>query len=861
MQDKLSFNCQNKKSDFATTSAEFHYRPNLLLEPIHQKINLSFTIKESLCQGSVTHRIKANNATTTNLQLNASNFTISAIKSFNETNNQDFSITWGYDGSIISVSWADPWKTAEIRELEIIYEVKNPIAGLYYSYPDEFHPEKPVYVGADHETERARYWLPCVDHPSIRTTLEFYLTSDSTHTILANGKFLDEKITGDKKTAHWLLDFPCPSYLITLCIGDLVSYSDRDANAGNGFIPVKYFTTKQYTANDLKLSFDRTPKMLEWMNKKLGVPLPYPKYYQYALPQHGGAMENISLVSWDDFAVLDDIFSKEFTWSVDQTNVHEMAHSWFGDAVVIKDFAHAWMKESWATYMETVWLEEMVSKEEADYDRFFNERRYKNETKKYVRPIVTNKYDSSWMMFDNHLYPGGSQRIDMLRKMLGDETFWKAVTDYLKTFQGKFAETSDFQHKLEENSGLNLQKFFDQWYYSKGFPILKISYKFDDKNKLIELKIKQAQVDKEKQIGLFEFPLEVMIETLENQFTSFAFNVKDEDHVFYVKTESEPKQIEIDPKNKVLMDYEFNPGTEMLKRIYKFGSIKNKILASNELAKDASLQSLDFLTEQYKSETFWGLKNELLESIGTIYNPETINRLLSILETEKDPLVLKELFRILQNQPITDQVVHKVQEYLARAEPLYLTQSNALQILGLNRSNSKEMFEFLRNYQIQQDKKEIIKNGKRIAIGKLRSQEGINYLLNEIKKPTMTDLELPRLIDALSEAVVWAEDKVQDELKEIFINKIKITKNQSTLRSLGNALARFNDPSLNTHLQKMKAKFAFQDHPMIDKMIERNKAKTPNEEFKKLDERLTKMEKENLELKDKVSKLESLIKK
>ena len=601
--------------------------------------------------------------------------------------------------------------------------------------------------------------------------------------------------------------------------------------------------------------------MLEWMNKKLGVPLPYPKYYQYALPQHGGAMENISLVSWDDFAVLDDIFSKEFTWSVDQTNVHEMAHSWFGDAVVIKDFAHAWMKESWATYMETVWLEEMVSKDEADYDRFFNERRYKNETKKYVRPIVTNKYDSSWMMFDNHLYPGGSQRIDMLRKMLGDETFWKAVTDYLKTFQGKFAETSDFQHKLEENSGLNLQKFFDQWYYSKGFPILKISYKFDDKNKLIELKIKQAQVDKEKQIGLFEFPLEVMIETLENQFTSFAFNVKDEDHVFYVKTESEPKQIEIDPKNKVLMDYEFNPGTEMLKRIYKFGSIKNKILASNELAKDASLQSLDFLTEQYKSETFWGLKNELLESIGTIYNPETINRLLSILETEKDPLVLKELFRILQNQPITDQVVHKVQEYLARAEPLYLTQSNALQILGLNRSNSKEMFEFLRNYQIQQDKKEIIKNGKRIAIGKLRSQEGINYLLNEIKKPTMTDLELPRLIDALSEAVVWAEDKVQDELKEIFINKIKITKNQSTLRSLGNALARFNDPSLNTHLQKMKAKFAFQDHPMIDKMIERNKAKTPNEEFKKLDERLTKMEKENLELKDKVSKLESLIKK
>ena len=352
-----------------------------------------------------------------------------------------------------------------------------------------------------------------------------------------------------------------------------------------------------------------------------------------------------------------------------------------------------------------------------------------------------------------------------------------------------------------------------------------------------------------------------MIETLENQFASFAFDVKDEDHVFYVKADSEPKRIEIDPKNKVLMDYEFNPGTEMLKRIYKFSSIKNKILAANEIAKDASVRSLDFLTEQYKNESFWGLKNELLELIGSIYNSEAGSRLSTLLETEKDPMVLKELLRVLQNQPITDQIVHRTQEYLAREESLYLATSNALQILGLNRSKSKEMFEYLKNYQIHQDKKVIIKNGKKMAIGKLRTQEAINNLLDDIKKPTITILEFPSLIDALSEVVVWARDKVQDEVKEIFINKIKTETNQSTLQALGNALARFNDPSLNTHLQKIKAKFAFQDYPMIDKMIERNKAKTPNEEFKKLEERLTKMEKENLELKDKVLKLESLIQK
>ncbi len=859
MQENTVENCQFKKGDFASATAEYHYRPNIQLEPIHQKINLTFNIKESYCKGSVIQRVRANTNTKISLKLNGINFTISEIKSYNESEKKDFKINWNYDGSIITISWIEEWLLNETRDVEIFYEVKKPIAGLYYSYPDNDHPNKPVYVGADHETERARYWLPCVDHPSIRTTLDFQLTSNSEHIILANGKLIDEKVDGTKKTAHWALDFPCPSYLITICIGDLVVYEDRDADAGKGPIHVKYFTTKNYTPNDLKLSFDRTPKMLEWMNKKLRIPLPYPKYYQYALPQHGGAMENISLVSWDDISVLDEIFAKENTWNVDQINVHEMAHSWFGDSVVIKDFAHAWLKESWATYMETVWLEETVSKEEADYDRFFNERRYKNETKRYVRPIVTNKYDSSWSLFDSHLYPGGSQRIDMLRKLLGDKIFWEAVTDYLQTFQGKIAETFDFQRKLETHSGLNLQKFFDQWYYGKGYPILKISYNYDSKNKFIELKIQQSQMDKEREIGLFEFELELSIEINENKFEDFVFTIKDEQHVFYIKADNTPKQILIDKENKILMDYEFNPGSEMLKKIYSFGSIKNKILSANELAKDGSIGTIDFLAEQYKKEQFWGLKNELVETIGSIYNNHAYNALLTFLDTEKNPLVLKELVKTVQNIPINEQVIEKIKKLLINNDILYLAYVNSLQTLGMYKEKKDEMFNFLKNYTPSVDKKKLLINGKRNAIGKLRSKASTQYLLEDLKRKDLTNSEIISLINALSESITWAEEKDQEQIKELFIDQIKLRENSQTLRALANALGKFNDPSLNSHLLKIKSKIPFQEYPLIDKIIEKNKGKSPNDEIKKLEERLTKLEKENLDLKEKISKFESIL--
>ena len=94
--------------------------------------------------------------------------------------------------------------------------------------------------------------------------------------------------------------------------------------------------------------------MLDWMTGFLDSTYPYPKYFQVAVPGIGGAMENISLVSWDDSWLVDERAHAEFGWLVDVINLHEMAHTWFGDVVVCRDFAHSWLKESWATYMESI---------------------------------------------------------------------------------------------------------------------------------------------------------------------------------------------------------------------------------------------------------------------------------------------------------------------------------------------------------------------------------------------------------------------------------------------------------------------------------------------------------------------------
>ena len=53
----------------------------------------------------------------------------------------------------------------------------------------------------------------------------------------------------------------------------------------------------------------------------------------------------------------------------------------------------------------------------------------------------------------------------MLRKLVGDATFFRGVQAYLKTFAGKTVETDDFRKCLEDSSGQNLTLFFDQVCY------------------------------------------------------------------------------------------------------------------------------------------------------------------------------------------------------------------------------------------------------------------------------------------------------------------------------------------------------------------------------------------------------------
>ncbi len=610
--------CAGERGDFTIPGAESHYPPDLGLEPKHLDLTLSFDIPARSAEGVVVTRVVANRPGERKLVLDACDLLDVEVK-----DPAGRALSAQVDGRRITVLWEEPFARGETREVRIAYRVDHPRSGLVFSGPDAEYPDRASWVATDHETERARYWLPCVDQPAVRTTLSFHLTAPEEMVILAGGVLESEERNGDgTKTAHWRLDFPCPSYLLCLTVGEFVRVDDEPFEGR----PIAYFGAKgRVTPENLRRSFGRTPEIMGWLQEKMGNPFPFPKYYQFALPAFGGAMENISLVSWDDFFVADEILAKDLVRFTDIVNVHEMAHSYFGDAVVIRDFAHAWLKESWATYTEALWYEDKEGDDAFRYDLLQCARRYMKEADtRYQRPIVTRVYNSSWDMYDRHLYPGGAIRLHMLRRELGDEVFWPAVHDYLRRYSGRTVETGDFRRVMEEHSGRSLVRFFEQWFYRKGFPDLKVTFAHDPEKGEGTFTLVQKQVPEEKLSpkkkdetgapGPFAFDLVIAWERPDETWERRTVAVSERNHVFVFPMAAPPLQVRIDPDGSVVHRLEMNPGDKMLLRaVRRAPDVVGRILAAEELVKTGKRQNLLAVAEAWAEATGLDVEDDLPE--------------------------------------------------------------------------------------------------------------------------------------------------------------------------------------------------------------------------------------------------------
>ncbi len=790
--------------DFAPSGVTPHHAPDLTLEPSHLAIDVRLDLDAARLEGTVTNTVLARTEGATDLTLNAVDLDISDV-----VDADGLDLAWSYDGEHIAIAWSEPVARGEQRRVAVTYSVERPLTGLTFVTPTEAHPDWRWAV-TDHETERARHWLPCLDHTSVRTTLEVRLRAASDLTMLSNGLLVSREDHEDgTSTAAWRLEQPCPSYLVCFAIGDFVK-----ADGGSvGGREIASFAPPSFGTDSLERSFGPTAEMMEWMEGRLRTPFPYPKYFQFAVPGIGGAMENISLVSWDAMFLADESLRAELGWRIDMVNLHEMAHSYFGDAVVCRDFSHTWLKESWATYMQSVWLGDVEGEDSAAFQLHKDKAAYFEESDtQYARPIVTREFSSSWDMFDRHLYPGGAVRLHMLRRLLGEEDFWNGVADYLERYSGQTVETGDFRRTMERASGRTLTRFFDQWLRSPGYPKLKATFKHKDGT--AELQIEQTQVDEEKGIGLFDLPLQVAIEDQDGNWTRRRVSLSEQRHVLVVPMAARPQQVVLDPDGDLVFGLEFAPGADLLRRQLAQGpTLSSRLQAAVLLRKKVDPRTAKALVSGFQEASHWGLQVAIAGTLGAAGTLAAADALAMLLDEATDVRVMAPLASAC-GKLREDVLARALVRFVSREDLPHVASMAALDSLGRQRSDEDEILGLLLGHANRPTWGDWGRQGAMAGLGAQRSAAGRTELGRHLRDRTTNPRVRIAAATALAGSARFGDAVARQEALEILSDLTRDTEYRVRMTATG-ALATLGEAAGLSAIEACTTVLAAQDVPRV----------------------------------------------
>jgi len=478
---------------------------------LHTKLSLQPNFETKTIEGTAILTLKPHFYGTNVLRLNAKGMIIQQVVN----NENQAPLQFAYTGKEIIITFPEMLSHTDTVKINIKYTAQPYLLdsatveegrGAYFINSEARNKYKPLHFWTQGETESASCWFPTIESTSQKCTQELYTTIPDSMVSFSNGILVESVHNQDgTKTDYWRQDKPHSPYLFVLCIGPFKIWKDHWHD-----MPVHYYTFEKYY-KDVYEVFGKTPQMIDFFSTKLKTPYPWDKYHQIVLYDYtAGAMENTSASVFYEpmYATHGDLIDRNFEGII----AHELSHQWFGDLVTCESWANLTLNESFADYAEYLWFEYSKGADDANLIHYEAWKGYLHEAKyKKIEPIVNYYYSDRWDLFDNHRYEKGGRVLHMLRHYMGDDAFFEGLKKYLHDNAYKSAEISDLRKAMEEISGEDLNWFFNQWWFTKGHPILDIYYDYSSSNKHLNITIVQKQRDNIKKIPLFKLPIDIRI--------------------------------------------------------------------------------------------------------------------------------------------------------------------------------------------------------------------------------------------------------------------------------------------------------------------------------------------------------------
>ncbi len=324
------------------------------------------------------------------------------------------------------------------------------------------------WVGVACQGVGASLWWPNKDHLSDEPdSMDILLTVPDSLMGVANGKLIEEVENGAWTQYHWKVSYPINNYGVSVNVGHYAHLKDTYTSLEEKDLDLDYYVLF-HNRRRARPHLEQAKEVLRCYETYFGA---YPFWEDgFALietPYLG--MEHQSGIAYGNKFMrgyLGGMIPPNMDW--DYVIVHETAHEYFGNAVSAEDMAEIWLHESFATYLESLFVEYKFGKQEA-LKYLKGQRSFLENRRPLLGPKNVNWDD--WSAPDN--YYKGALMLNSLRHEIGSDTLWfSLLRGFYEAYRYQTITTDDFTAWVSAKTGREYRPFLNQYLLYAELPVL-----------------------------------------------------------------------------------------------------------------------------------------------------------------------------------------------------------------------------------------------------------------------------------------------------------------------------------------------------------------------------------------------------
>lgn len=393
------------------------------------------------------------------------------------------------DGAAVSPKITDTGLSAAVPDAPFLWEAEVEISPSTNTALEGLYMSGGMYC-TQCEAEGFRKITYYPDRPDVMATFDVRIEG-SEKILLSNG---NPGASGDG-FAEWSDPWKKPAYLFALVAGDLINHPDTFTTRSGQEVELNIWV-RPGDEDKCAFGMQALKDSMKWDEEVYGREYDLDIFNIVAVDDFNmGAMENKGLNIFNSSCVL---ASQATSTDADFERIeaiiaHEYFHNWTGNRITCRDWFQLCLKEGLTVYRDAQFTADMRSEPVKRIDDVIalRARQFPEDQGPLSHPVRPEAFQEINNFYTATVYEKGAEVIGMLKTLVGDAAYYKALDLYFDRHDGDAATIEDWIQVFEDSTGRDLAQF-KRWYSQSGTPKVAVRENWDAENGVFILQFHQS---------------------------------------------------------------------------------------------------------------------------------------------------------------------------------------------------------------------------------------------------------------------------------------------------------------------------------------------------------------------------------